>query len=285
MHIQIKSLSKFYGKGKGRQQVLRDITLSIAGGEFVSIVGTSGSGKTTLLNIMGGLDRGFEGQVEVGHHSFAELSDRALAGLRNEHFGFVFQQFNLLDHLNAAENIALPSFFARGRNAGAKFDSTSPKNTMPGTSPAHENTTPGTVTTRQNGFSDHPLERAKSLFEKVGLGDKFAERPPQLSGGQKQRVAIARALFHQPSIIFCDEPTGSLDRRTGLQIMRIFQTLNREEGRTLIIVTHEEHIARMASRIVRLEDGALVADEANTPVIPAEEDLYDALARGETERA
>jgi ABC-type lipoprotein export system ATPase subunit len=234
--ISITDLSKHYGKGQGRTRVLRDISLSIRSGEFVSIVGTSGSGKTTLLNIMGGLDRNYEGAVRLDEHRLEELSDKELSRLRNRKFGFVFQQFNLLDHLTAGENISLPSYF------GAKPDSTAPGADV----------------------------RARELLQKVGLGDKTAERPPQLSGGQKQRVAIARALFHQPRIIFCDEPTGSLDRKTGLQIMKIFQDLNREEQMTLVVVTHEEHIARMASRIIRLEDGVLVADEANEPVQPDE---------------
>ncbi len=216
--------------------MLGDISLSIRSGEFVAIVGTSGSGKTTLLNIMGGLDRAYDGQVSAGDERVDQLSDRRLSRLRNSQFGFVFQQFNLLDHLSAAENVALPSYF--GTKSG-----------------------PG---------SADPAERARQLLAKVGLGDKADERPPQLSGGQKQRVAIARALFHQPSIIFCDEPTGSLDRRTGLQIMKTFQDLNRDEDVTLVVVTHEEHIARMARRIIRLEDGALVADEPNEPVQPDE---------------
>lgn len=241
MHIQIKTLSKFFGKGRGRAQVLRDVSLSIDAGEFLCIVGTSGSGKTTLLNIIGGLDRGFEGEVQVGEHRLAELSDKRLARLRNQEFGFVFQQFNLLDHLTAAENITLPSFFGHKRE----------------------------VTSKGADGSDPIQARAAELLEKVGLKEKLNDRPPQLSGGQKQRVAIARALFNEPSVLFCDEPTGSLDRNTGLQIMQIFQDLNRLEKRTLIIVTHEEHIARMASRIIRLDDGVLVSDEPNTPEIPS----------------
>jgi putative ABC transport system ATP-binding protein len=236
LNLQVTDLSKFFGRGKGRTRVLRDVSLSIRSGEFVAIVGTSGSGKTTLLNIMGGLDRTYEGKVRVGDKHLEEFSDQKLSALRNQRFGFVFQQFNLLDHLTTSENIALPSYF-------------SAKDASQGTS---------------------PLQRAHQLLHRVSLGDKTEERPPQLSGGQKQRVAIARALFHQPSIIFCDEPTGSLDRKTGLQVMKIFQDLNREEQMTLIVVTHEEHIARMASRIIRLEDGVLVADEPNEPVEPDE---------------
>lgn len=243
MQIQVTDLSKSYGKGQGRTKVLDEVSLGIAGGEFVSIVGTSGSGKTTLLNIMGGLDRGFEGEVRADQMRLGELSDKEVSKLRNQRFGFVFQQFNLLDHLTARENVTLPSFFG-SKDGGA-----------------------------------NPDDRARQLLEQVGLGDKTEERPPQLSGGQKQRVAIARALFHEPSIIFCDEPTGSLDRKTGLEIMQLFQELNEREDVTLIVVTHEEHIARMASRIVRLEDGRLIADEPNEPVEPDEMGL---LRLGET---
>ncbi len=253
MNVEVTDLSKFYGKGDGRTRVLREVSLSIRSGEFVSIVGTSGSGKTTLLNIMGGLDRDYEGAVRLDDQRLEDLSDKKLSQLRNRKFGFVFQQFNLLDHLSAAENVSLPSYFGKGstsRSANAE-------------------------------------QRARELLQRVGLGDKTTERPPQLSGGQKQRVAIARALFHQPSIIFCDEPTGSLDRKTGLQIMKIFQDLNRDEQMTLVVVTHEEHIARMASRIIRLEDGVMVADEPNEPVQPDKlgllrlgEDGTDASASG-----
>jgi putative ABC transport system ATP-binding protein len=234
VQIRVTDLSKQYGKDNAQKRVLRDVSLSIRSGAFIAIVGTSGSGKTTLLNIMGGLDRDYSGQVHLGDQRLADLSDTKLSGLRNRHFGFVFQQFNLLDHLTVRENVELPSYFAADKAHGdASIE-----------------------------------ERARELLEQVGLGDKIAERPPQLSGGQKQRVAIARALFHQPSIIFCDEPTGSLDRMTGLQIMELFQDLNATQEVTLVVVTHEEHIARMASRIVRLEDGRVVGDEPNEPATP-----------------
>jgi ABC-type lipoprotein export system ATPase subunit len=255
MDLQTTDLSKFFGKGKGRTQVLREMSLSIRSGEFVAIVGTSGSGKTTLLNIMGGLDRTYRGKVRLGGLDSADkhlddFSDKKLSTLRNHEFGFVFQQFNLLDHLTTSENIALPSYFGD---------------------------------TSQPSHATAPIQRAHQLLDKVGLGDKTDERPPQLSGGQKQRVAIARALFHQPSIIFCDEPTGSLDRKTGMQVMKIFQDLNRDEQMTLIIVTHEEHIARMASRIIRLEDGVMVADEPNEPVEPDELGLLRLGKRAEVQ--
>lgn len=233
MNISVENLSKKYGRADAETLVLDHVDLTIDEGEFVSIVGTSGSGKTTLLNILGGLDRDFDGHARVGDFQLAELGERELARLRNQEFGFVFQQFNLLDHLTALENVFLPEYFDRDGHEGGE-------------------------------------ERAVRLLERVGLGDKVDEKPPRLSGGQKQRVAIARALYNNPSLIFCDEPTGSLDRKTGLQIMKAFQDLNREDDMTLIVVTHEEHIARMARRIIRLEDGAIVADEPNDPVQPDE---------------
>lgn len=240
MNIHVDNLSKHYGRGDARTLILDHLNLRIDAGEFVAVVGTSGSGKTTLLNVMGGLDRSFEGRVTVGDSALRSLDERQLARLRNRAFGFVFQQFNLLDHLTALENVVLPQFF---------------------------NTDP----------SSSGIARATDLLARVGLAQKAHTRPPQLSGGQKQRVAIARALFNEPSVIFCDEPTGSLDRATGLQIMQIFEELNQDDI-TLIIVTHEEHVARMARRIIRMEDGVLVADEPNEPVQP---DALGLLALGD----
>ncbi|MFU8805270.1 MAG: ABC transporter ATP-binding protein [Bradymonadaceae bacterium] len=233
MKIRIKGLSRYYGRESARTTVLDDVNLDIDAGEFVAIIGTSGSGKTTLLNVVGGLDRSFDGKVSVGDHDLGSLKENALSRLRNRHFGFVFQQFNLLDHLSAEENVALPHYFGES-----------------GSTP--------------------PLERARELLGRMGLADRADARPPELSGGQKQRLAIARSLFFEPSIILCDEPTGSLDRVTGLQIMDIFEELNREEGITLVVVTHEEYIARMARRIIRLEDGVVVQDTSQTPVRPSQ---------------
>ncbi len=220
--IHSQSLSKSYGTGSAQTPVLRDVSLRFEDGEFVAIVGTSGSGKTTFLNIVGGLDRAYTGKVEVAGQDFASLSEKQLAALRNRHFGFVFQQFNLLEHLNALENIAMPAFFA---------DEPIPD----------------------------PEKRARELLELVGLADKADAKPGELSGGQKQRVAVARALFRGPQVLLCDEPTGSLDRTTGLQILHLFEELN-AKGITVLMVTHEEHIARLARRLVRFEDGAVVSD-------------------------
>lgn len=226
MIIRVDHVSKSYGSGQAKSQVLADVSFEIQEGEFVAIMGTSGSGKTTLLNIMGGLDRSFDGKVSVLSQQLEGLSEKALAQLRNERFGFVFQQFHLLDHLSSLENVTLPQFFGK---SGEDVDA-----------------------------------RGRHLLEKVGLGEKLDQRPTALSGGQKQRVAIARALFNQPRVLFCDEPTGSLDRETGLQILEMFQTLNQQEQLTIVMVTHEQHIAQLAGRVLRVEDGRLISDTLNT---------------------
>ena len=246
--IEIVGLKKYYGSDSARSCVLDDVELSIERGEFVSIIGTSGSGKTTLLNVIGGLDRDWMGSVRVHGHALESLDDREVSILRNRTIGFVFQQFNLLDHLSALENVRLPAFFRPDKIPGRLADLVGP--------------------------GDRPLDpdaRARSLLDRMGLADKVDVPPTRLSGGQKQRVAIARALFSNPTVILCDEPTGSLDRRTGISILELFRELNRAENITIVMVTHEEHIARMSDRIIRLEDGVVVADLENDPVDPRDE--------------
>lgn len=244
--IEIVGLTKYYGSDAARTRVLHDVNLTIGQGEFVSIIGTSGSGKTTLLNIIGGLDRGFSGSVKVHDIPLESLADRHLAALRNRAIGFVFQQFNLLDHLSSAENVRLPAFF-RSEHADDRFSRLG----------------------RSDADRDDPETRAQKLLEQMGIADKADVPPTKLSGGQKQRVAIARALFCAPSLILCDEPTGSLDRKTGVTILELFRSLNRDHGITIVMVTHEEHIARMSERIIRLEDGVVVSDVPNEPVDPS----------------
>ncbi len=237
MNLSARGLSRIYQSGAVATKALTDIDLRIESGEFVAIVGSSGSGKTTLLNNLSGLDTQFEGAVDFGDYSLNKLKEPELARLRHEHIGFVFQAFNLLDHLTALENVTLPGFF------GPPKKSRSP-------------------------------ERGAELLERVGLGNRLDSRPPQLSGGQKQRVAIARALYCEPSIIFCDEPTGSLDQTTGLSIMRLFDELNREKKLTLIVVTHEPYIAAMARRRIVIKDGRIIEDEPQTqrwPSTPAQQ--------------
>lgn len=247
--IQIDSLGKVYHTGSDEEtRALTDISLSIRPGDFTTIVGTSGSGKTTLLNIIGGLDREYTGSVSVdGSDNLADLSEDQLAHLRNRVFGFVFQQFHLLHHLTAAENVALPSYF--GETTGSRR---SPHTTRSDGQP--------NATGRTNDWKSTP-KRAHELLERVGLGDRRHAHPGDLSGGQRQRVAIARALFRRPRYLLCDEPTGSLDRNTGRDVMSLFDTLNRESNVAVIIVTHEEHVARRTNRRIRLEGGSLVADD------------------------
>jgi ABC-type lipoprotein export system ATPase subunit len=223
--IYLSGVRKSYGAGKARQEVLRGVSLEIPPGEMVAMVGQSGSGKSTLLNMIGGLDRPDEGTVRIDGQDTARLDDRSLARLRNERIGFIFQAFHLLDHLTCVENVALPSYFG----AGGRED---------------------------------PAVRAREALDRVGLTAFAMRRPTELSGGQKQRVAIARALFNRPRILLCDEPTGNLDDQTGREVIRFFQELNRDDGVTLLIVTHEERVSRAAQRVVRILDGRIVAEEA-----------------------
>ncbi len=222
--IRLTDVKKSYRRAATGEYALRGVSLAIEEGELVVIIGTSGSGKTTVLNLVGGLDRDYEGQVEVMGHDLAKLSDRALSDLRNREIGFVFQHFSLLDHLTAVENVMLPARFAKGKPPVAD-----------------------------------PRARAIETLTRLGLGDKLDSRPTSLSGGQKQRVAIARALLFKPKLLLCDEPTGSLDSTTGEQIIQTFQRLN-AEGYTVVIITHEARVSDAAERIIRLEDGQIVDD-------------------------
>jgi putative ABC transport system ATP-binding protein len=214
---RVSHLEKRYGS----QAVLRDVALTVDEGELVSLIGRSGSGKSTLLHILGGLDRRYSGSVEVLGRELAKLSDAGLADFRNREVGFIFQSFNLLDHLTVRENVALPAFFG-------------------------------------DGPSDAARARADEALERVGVRDKADARPGELSGGQKQRVAIARALFARPRLLLADEPTGNLDSETGGQIIDLFRALN-ADGLTLVIVTHEERVSQAARRILRVDDGRILA--------------------------
>jgi putative ABC transport system ATP-binding protein len=205
----------------GAQLVLRGLSLQVQAGELLALVGRSGSGKSTLLHILGGLDRRYRGRVTVLGCDLATLDERRLARFRNREVGFVFQSFNLLDHLTARQNVALPSYFYDG--------------------PAVE-----------------VEARALGALARVGMSDKADAYPHQLSGGQKQRVAVARALFHQPALLLCDEPTGNLDSETGQQMIELFQRMH-ADGQTLVIVTHEERVSAIATRVARLQDGRIYA--------------------------
>lgn len=222
--ITIENLSKSYQSGKTEHTVLDKLNLTIEKGEFLSIIGTSGSGKTTLLNLIGGLDSKHSGQITIGGVNLKSLNDKKLSAFRNNHIGFVFQSFHLIPHLTCLENVMLPSYFG----GQAKVE--------------------------------NPLERAKTVLKEVGLESKINEKPAEMSGGQKQRVAIARALFNHPEIILCDEPTGSLDRTTGIQVLELFKKLNKQHNITFLMVTHEEHISKSGKRIIRLEEGKIIYD-------------------------
>jgi putative ABC transport system ATP-binding protein len=222
--IYLEKISRVYGAGAGATHALREVTLTVATGAFVTIVGTSGSGKTTLLNIIGGLDTDYQGRALVSEKDLRSLSDAELSRFRNHTVGFVFQHFHLLDHLDALQNVALPSFFG--------------------------------TDTRDT------LSRAEEVLTRVGLKEKLRSFPSQLSGGQKQRVAIARALFSQPHLMLCDEPTGNLDSHTSAQIIALFESLNRDDKITVMVVTHEASLFSSISQTVHIEDGRLVGGDA-----------------------
>ena len=221
--VQLANLNKSYGSGSTETKVLQNLNLSINKSEFVAIMGSSGSGKSTLMHILGLLDRPTSGAYYLAEERVDSLSEDALANLRNRKMGFVFQSFNLLPRTSALENVELPLIYAG--------------------MPAKERRI-----------------KARRALERVGLSHRIHNAPNQLSGGEQQRVAIARALVCDPEIIFADEPTGNLDTKNSLEIMGVFKQLN-QEGRTVILVTHEDDIAKFAKRIVKLKDGTVVLDE------------------------
>ena len=231
--IDIQGITKTYVNGKLSVPVLHGIDLVVNKGEFVSIMGPSGSGKSTFMNILGCLDRPTTGSYRLNGDEVATLSDDELAYVRNKQIGFVFQSFNLLTKLTALENVALPMIYA-GVNKKMR------------------------------------IERATQLLQSVGLGDRMDHLPSELSGGQRQRVAIARALANNPAIIMADEPTGNLDSKSTIDVMNIFRDLH-DEGRTILLVTHEPDIATYASRNVVLKDGIIVEDSINSNMTPIKE--------------
>ena len=224
--ISLRDVKKSYGSGAARTPVLRGVSFDVAPGELIALVGQSGSGKSTLLNIIGGLDTADSGEVKVLGHDYRKTSEQELAKVRNKNIGFVFQAFNLLDHLTCLGNVTLPAAFVKDRRARAEVD-----------------------------------KRGLEALRRVGLAELAARTPAELSGGQKQRVAIARALFAQPTLLLCDEPTGNLDSETGAEVIEFFRELNEKEGVTLVIVTHERRVSSVARRIIAIRDGALVEGE------------------------
>lgn len=221
--IELHNVYKKYEMASEELVALDNVSLEIADGEFTSIMGPSGSGKSTLMNSIGLLDYFDEGEYILNGRNIGEYSETEIAGIRNEEIGFVFQSFNLLPRMTILENVMLPLVYGR---------------------------TPG----------NERKERALAALDRVGLADRVDHRPNEISGGQKQRVAIARAIVNNPAVILADEPTGNLDSKTTLEIIKIFQELN-QEGSTIIMVTHESEVAEYSKKIVRLRDGKLQDEE------------------------
>jgi putative ABC transport system ATP-binding protein len=226
--IAISSLTKTYHVGDVSVQALHHVDLSIEAGECVAITGPSGSGKSTLMHILGCLDRPTSGAYQLAGKDVSTLSRDELARVRNETIGFVFQSFNLLPRTSAVENVELPMLYSNARVS---------------------------ISERR--------QRARAALASVGLDDRATHHPNQLSGGQQQRVAIARALMTEPPLLLADEPTGNLDTRTGAEVLQIFRTLQQERGITVILITHDRHVAEYASRIVNMRDGRVVSDKQN----------------------
>lgn len=223
--LSLEGITKIYRSGVVEVHALKPLSLAVAAGEFVALVGASGSGKSTLLNILGTLDRPTAGKYLLDGVRVDSLNDRALASLRNRKIGFVFQQFHLLPRATARENVELPMVYAR---------------------------IPAKVR----------RQRAEEALADVGLGDRMTHRPSELSGGQQQRVAIARAIVMKPSLLLADEPTGALDSENGVKILELFCSLHRR-GLSIVLVTHDAKVAEQAERTIAMRDGEVVADERN----------------------
>jgi putative ABC transport system ATP-binding protein len=235
--IAVKNLVKTYVVGEVEVRALRGVNLDVRRGEFLAVNGPSGSGKSTFMHIVGCLDRPTSGQYFLDDEDVSRMSKDALAAVRNKKIGFVFQGFNLLSRTSALDNVELPLLYGSGMKATERH------------------------------------KRAMEVLTAVGLGNRADHHPNQLSGGQQQRVAIARALINDPSIVLADEPTGNLDTKTSIEVMGIFQRLNRERGITIVLITHELDIAEYGTRIVSFRDGQVVADRAVTGRRNADEEL------------
>ena len=225
--IELRGVSKTYDLGEVKVEALRETNLTIDKGEYIALVGPSGSGKSTLMNTLGCLDRPTSGSYKLAGEEVATMTRDERARIRNLRLGFVFQNFNLLNRTSALENVELPLLYAKGMSAKER------------------------------------RQRAIAVLEQVGLSDRLDHHPSQLSGGQQQRVAIARALVNEPAILMGDEPTGNLDTKTSNDVIGLFQELNEEHGITVIVVTHDQDVARNAKRTVVLRDGWVVADTTN----------------------
>jgi putative ABC transport system ATP-binding protein len=223
--VNIKDLHKIFQRGGERIDVLQGVNLDIPSGDFLGLMGPSGSGKTTLLNLMGGLDTPSGGSITVGGDRIDNMSGGKLSAWRARHIGFVFQLYNLLPVLTAARNVELPLLLTKLSKADRR-------------------------------------KRVEVALSVVGLGDRMNHYPRQLSGGQEQRVGIARAIVTDPTLLLCDEPTGDLDRKSGDEILELLQTLNRDHGKTIVMVTHDPHAAARAKRTLHLDKGVLVTEVA-----------------------
>ena len=223
--VKIRNVHKVYHRGTQQIDVLRGVTVDIPRGDFLALMGPSGSGKTTLLNLVGGLDRPSEGAIEIGGHRIDQMSVRASARWRADHVGFIFQLYNLLPMLTAERNVELPLL----------------------------------LTKLTRGERKRHVQTALSL---VGLSDRAKHYPRQLSGGQEQRVGIARAIVSDPVLLLCDEPTGDLDRQSGDEILDLLRVLNRDHGKTIVMVTHDPHAAACAQRVLHLDKGQLTTEMA-----------------------
>ena len=237
--IELQDIEKTYGNGEVTTPVLKGVSFRIEAGEYVAIMGASGTGKSTLMNVLGCLDKPTGGHYRLDGTDAVGLDDDALSHLRNHKIGFVVQQFHLLDRTTALKNVMLPLIYA-------------------------------------DRYPDDAEERGEKALAAVGLSDRLHYRPGELSGGQQQRVAIARALITNPEILLADEPTGNLDRRSGLEVLAIFKRLHRE-GRTILLVTHDLAVAEHADRVIVLKDGTVAEDRKVTQARDADEEL-EALA-------
>lgn len=226
--LELRDIHKYYSVGQNRLHVLQGIDLTIGPGELVAIMGSSGSGKSTLMNILGLLDDYDSGEYRLEGELMKNLSEARAAQLRNRHLGFVFQSFHLVPFKTALENVALPLFY---RGVGRR----------------------------------ERLRLAETYLERVGLANWAGHKPNELSGGQRQRVAIARALITRPSVVLADEPTGALDSTTSLEVLDLLRSINREEGVTVIVVTHEDDIAHLCRRLIHIKDGRILDD---APIVP-----------------
>ena len=221
--LEIQHLKKYFKTPKGMLHAVDDVSFSLEQGQALAIIGSSGSGKTTMMNIIGILDRPTQGGYLLDGVDVSKAGDRELSLIRNQKIGFVFQTYNLISRTSALKNVELPMLYGKvGRRERA--------------------------------------DRARELLEMVGMEERMSHNPDELSGGQKQRVAIARAMANNPAIILADEPTGALDSRTGRMIMDIFQKLNQEQGKTIVLITHSQELAEETQRIVTLKDGEIVSE-------------------------